>query len=222
MRLELAERLRCPRAHEPSPLVIVAQEVVERDLRRAVAGCPLCGFEATIRDGDAYLDGGPVPAETPRDAARPEAGTDELRAEREQLDRLIALLGLGEPEGHVLLTGQYARFAASLSTETGVSVVTTHAALEVDRGGAEAEVSALVLAALRVPLSDHSFRAAAVDSLDPAFLADAARTLVVGGRLVAPASAPLPPNVRELARDPAEWVAEREAGSGGVVPLRRA
>ena len=41
----------------------------------------------------------------------------------------------------------------------------------------------------------------------------------VGGRLVAPAGAPLPEGVRELARDDAVWVGEREALPSAPVTL---
>ncbi len=222
MRLELAERLRCPRPHEPSPLVLVAQEVVERELRRGLAGCPVCGAEVRVRDGDVHFDALGVLDGAARHAPESADPTQYARAERERLDRLIALLGVGEPEGTVLLTGGFTRFAAAISRETGVSIVVTHTTNAADRGGPDADVSAVWIAAPVVPLSDHTFRAAAVDSLDAALLADAARTVVVGGRLVAPAAAALPMVLRELARDAEEWVAERAAGSGGVVPLRRA
>ena len=39
------------------------------------------------------------------------------------LDRLIALLGLAEPGGSVLLTGRYARLATDLARATDVAVV---------------------------------------------------------------------------------------------------
>lgn len=223
MRLEIAERLRCPRAHEPSPLVLVAQEVVERELRRGVAGCPVCGAEARIVNGDVLFDADAA-LDTPfaSPATEPQSAPEDRRAEREALDRLIALLGLGEPEGTVLLTGRYVRFAAQISNETSVSIVISRPLAHAERDVSNAEVSAFTLAEPLVPFSDHTFRGAAVDSTAAALLADAARTLVVGGRLLAPAEATLPPSVRELARDKAEWVAEREAGSGAVIPLRRA
>jgi hypothetical protein len=39
--------------------------------------------------------------------------------------------------------------------------------------------------------------------------------------LVAPAHAPLPAGVRELARDEREWVAVKESAASAPVPLRR-
>jgi len=50
----------------------------------------------------------------------------------------------------------------------------------------------------------------------------AVRALVAGARLVAPAGAAVPAGVRELARDEADWVGERDAAPSPPVPLRRA
>ncbi|MDE3054540.1 MAG: hypothetical protein KGJ70_11690, partial [Gemmatimonadota bacterium] len=58
-------------------------------------------------------------------------------------------------------------------------------------------------------------------SVDGERLGRAVETLRPGGRLVAPARLPVPAGVTELARDEAVWVAERDAGAGGLVPLAR-
>jgi threonine dehydrogenase-like Zn-dependent dehydrogenase len=80
----------------------------------------------------------------------------------------------------------------------------------------------------RWPLAARQAAAVALDAAHatPAQLAQAVRVLRPGGRLVAPAWAPLPEGVRELARDATEWVAEA-AGSppaheaSPLVTLRR-
>ena len=87
MRLELAERLRCPMPHSPSPLVVVARETVERDLRRGHVGCPVCYGEAEIDEGDVCFAGAGVPYVTPR------LDDDAV------VDRLMALLGLANVFG---------------------------------------------------------------------------------------------------------------------------
>jgi hypothetical protein len=57
---------------------------------------------------------------------------------------------------------------------------------------------------------------------DVARLDAAVRALRPRGRLVAPADAPLPGGVAELARDAEHWVAERDAAVvSDVVTLRR-
>lgn len=205
MQLEIAERMRCPRAHAATPLVIVAQRTVERDLVTGVAGCMSCYLEAEVSAGDVFFPGAPssaiVAASPPPDA----------------LDRLIALLGLAEPGGAVLLTGRYAALAAAVASMVDVHVVVLNA--EPVRG---AGVSVVHLAEPVVPFSDNTFRGAALDAdTSMPVLLDAVRALQVGGRLLAALPLERPFGIRELARDATEWVGEREAGPTGVVRITR-
>lgn len=198
MRLDLAERLRCPRAHEPTPLVVVALRVEDRALRSGVAGCPVCHLEARIEMGEVRFPD-----------ADPSAPRASLAATPGRVQRTAALLGLDEPGGTVLLTGRYASLADPLAAEYGVLAVIV--------GGAElprpsGSVVAVHAPTDAVPFTDHTFRAAAVD---PA-IDDAVRTLMVGGRLLAPLPCALPAELKELARDEEEWLAEREAGLSRV------
>lgn len=215
MRLEIAERLRCPHPHVPTPLIVVADRVLERDLIEGRAGCPVCRTEARIEEGDLWFAalGGPVTAvATTSDPPDPNA-----------LERLVALLGLAEPDGTVLLTGAYARFALRLaaSTEVGVVTLAAHgspAGAGYRRGLAVATVHGV---ATRLPFGDATFRAAALDaSLAPALVADVVRGVHVGGRLVGAVGLTRPAGVRELARDATEWVGEREP-TAPLVPLGR-
>lgn len=215
MRLELAERLRCPRPHAPTPLVVVASQVVERDLRRGEAGCPVCRYEARIVDGD-LVDGGPrTPADArPRAAASPTASPTEAR----ELERLVALLGLAEPGGAVLLTGGYAALANDLASRCDVAVIT-----DSPRASRPLEdpVAAVLGFTEAMPFTDGTFRAAALAAgTPPALATDQVRCVATGGRVVAPASVDRPAGLRELARDAQEWVAETEARPR-VVELKR-
>ncbi|MCE9601867.1 MAG: hypothetical protein K8S21_06575 [Gemmatimonadetes bacterium] len=216
MRLELAERLRCPGAHTATPLIVVAQRTAERDLVAAMLGCPVCHLEARIVDGDVRF--------TDASGDRP-ASPDAPRADRSagpvaDLERVIALLGLAEPGGSVLLTGRYAALAAALADTSDVSVVLMHAAA----GGAPAGVPAVASVhgvPGSVPFIDGTFRAVALDmDLPPSFIADAVRGTATGGRVLADARVPSPQGVKELARDDTEWVAARESG-GAIVELKR-
>jgi hypothetical protein len=205
MQLEIAERLRCPRAHAATPLIIVAQRTVERDLVAGVAGCMSCHLEADVRDGDVFFPG----------ASRESVVT--ASATPDALDRLVALLGLAEPGGAVLLTGRYAALAAAVASTVDVHVVTLNA--EPARG---AGVSAVHLTEPVVPFSDNTFRAAALDhETSMPVLLDTVRALQVGGRLLAALPLERPFGIRELARDATEWVGEREAGPTGVVRITR-
>jgi hypothetical protein len=205
MQLEIAERMRCPRAHEATPLIMVAQRTVERELLTGVAGCMSCHLEASVRDGDVFFP------DAPNSAVVSESATPEA------LDRLVALLGLAEPRGAILLTGRYAALAAAVAAQVDVHVVVLNA--ESVRG---AGVSVVHLSEPVVPFSDNTFRAAALDEdTSMPVLLDTVRALQVGGRLLAALPLERPFGIRELARDATEWVGEREAGPTGVVRITR-
>lgn len=205
MQLDIAERLRCPRPHAATPLILVAHRTDDRDLVAATAGCMTCHLEVSVRDGDVFFPGASSAQRT--DAA---ASTDAL-------DRLVALLGLAEPGGAVLLTGRYAALAAAVASAVDVHVVARN--VEPARG---AGVSVVHLAEPVVPFSDNTFRAAALDADTPLpVLLDAVRALQVGGRLLATLPLERPHGIRELARDATEWVGEREPGPHGVVMITR-
>ena len=216
MRLELAERLRCPAEHAPTPLIVVAQRTVDRDLVTAMLGCPVCRLEARIVDGDVRFgatagDRPYVPDDAPADLSTGAAA---------DLGRVVALLGLSDPGGAVLLTGRYALLAGPLADLSDVSVVIMHG------GAAGARVGAPAVAFVHgspgsVPFAEGTFRAAALDVGLPAlFVTDAVRATTIGGRVLAAASVPAPHGVKELARDDTEWVAARESG-GAIVELKR-
>jgi len=218
MRLELAERLRCPSAHLPTPLIVVAQRSAGRELVAAMLGCPVCRLEARIVDGDVrFDDGAGAGMGEPR---RPDAASRPTAVP--ELDRVVALLGLAEPDGAVLLTGRYAALAGGRAAATGVSVVVMHAGA----AGASGCVSGADVAAVHgsrdvVPFVDATFRGVALDAgLPPAFVGDAMRSTAIGGRVLADVSVAPPPGLKELARDDTEWVAAREAG-GAIVELKR-
>jgi len=205
VQLEIAERLRCPRAHAATPLIIIAQRTVERELVTGVAGCMVCHLEADVRDGDVFFPGA-VAASPLAEEATPDA-----------LDRLVALLGLAEPGGAVLLTGRYAALAAAVASMVDVHVVVLNATPVRSEG-----VSAVHLPEPAVPFSDNTFRGAALDAdTSMPVLLDTVRALQVGGRLLVALPLERPFGIRELARDATEWVGEREAGPTGVVRITR-
>jgi hypothetical protein len=206
MRLDLAERLRCPRPHAPTPLVVVSRRKRERELLEGFAGCPVCQLEVPIVEGHLRFDG----------VAAGAAAADADQAP--DLARLIALLGLGEPEGAVLLTGRYAIVAEALAELTGVGAVVMHATRV---WPASELVSAVLGSPSLVPFTDTTFRGAALDASTPiALVADAVRSVAMGGRIVGAAGLLVPAGLKELARDDQEWVAARER-SGAIVELRR-
>jgi hypothetical protein len=198
MRLELAERLVCPRDHAPTPLVVVAQRVVGRDLHAGLAGCAECRLEARVTLGVVEF---PEPA-----AAASPASAEPLAPSSERIERTAALLSLAEPGGTILLTGRYTSLAARLAEEYDLTAVIPATDATVPTSD---RIVRIKNAEAHAVFSDQTFRAAALDPPTPAAL----RSLAIGARVLAPADAPTLPDTRELARDQEEWLAERTAAT---------
>ena len=214
MRLDLAERLRCPGAHAPTPLIVLARETRDRELRAGLAGCPVCHLDVSFEEGQLRFPSSSLSNHA--SAVTPGGAVD--GAPPPDLERVIPLLGLGDPSGTVLLAGRYAVLAASLAAATGVSAVVLHGA---STPPADELVCTVLGAPASIPFTDGTFRGAAVDaSLPAALIADVPRVIANGGRVVAAASVLAPPGLNELARDDREWVAARE-GTGAIVELGR-
>ena len=76
----------------------------------------------------------------------------------------------------------------------------------------------------RLPFAAGAVRGVAFGaaSATPGRVRSAAHILRARGRLIAPASTAQPAEVSELARDAADWVAERGVASSPPIPLRSA
>lgn len=192
MLLSLADILRCPAAHEESALVLSVETWQDQRVWAGTLGCPVCHERYGVRDGVVYF--GDAPAVV-RHAGRGAPG---------DAARLAAQLALTEPGGTVLLTGRYADVHTELVEGADV------ACLLLDAPPAHSRLAVNLEGLATLPLASRALRAAAVDDgrLDPVFLAGVARCLRPHGRLVAPASAPIPSGIRLIARDSREWVAE--------------
>jgi hypothetical protein len=131
--------------------------------------------------------------------------------------RLAALLGVAESQLPVALVGRYTAASGALASLVSAPQLLINGSVIPGPG-----VSCLVVAD-RLPLGVESLAAIAVDAAHATatFLDSATRALRLGGRLVAPADAPVPAGMRELARDTTEWVAETTARASGLVELRR-
>ncbi len=208
MRVDCLERLRCPADHPPSPLIALA---IHRDgdhVTDGVLGCPTCGAEYPIEQGVARLGTSPA-------AAVATIPVDPWR--------LAALLDLTAPARRVLLAGTWAQAADALQGATEARCVVLNAAAEAYRPGADAPDALTLSVGQPLPLGDGTLDGLAVDGMHQSLLADAVRVLRAGGRLVAPATAPVPEGCRELARDAEQWVAAVDPTStvSAPVPLRR-
>ena len=209
MQRDLLDALRCPGTHEESWLVAMVLEASGSSLLVAELACPVCGAEFRIVNGIAHFAGA-TPAAPPAWPSEPYTPAMALR--------LAALLGVAESQLPVALVGRYTAASGALASLVSAPQLLINGSPVIPGPG----VSCLVVAD-RLPLGVESLAAIAVDATHATatFLDSAPRALRLGGRLVAPADAPVPAGMRELARDTTEWVAETTARASGLVELRR-
>jgi len=196
MHLDVIPTLRCPREHEESGLVLVADATQGRHVITGVLGCPVCEAEYPVRAGVAYFV----------DATGPTPERDH------EIIRTAAMLGLTDHGGVILLGGHWASTADAIAEIAETLVLVVNPPVQADYAE---RVS--VLYADRLPIAEHSLRAAAIDTPVP----DVASVLRAKGRLVATNAVPVPAAIAEIARDEEYWVGER-AEVVPVLPLSRA
>jgi uncharacterized protein YbaR (Trm112 family) len=191
--IELVESLRCVREHEQSWLVATITQMRERSILTGSLGCPVCTAEYPIVDGVADFSGGSSFGEAPRSSY----SDDEVAM------RAGAFLGLGDTSGTVVLMGDWARGAASLTRVAQVRAICVNAGSDI----VESEAVALVRTGAVLPLGAGACVGIALDrTID---LAAAVNCLQPGGRLVAPANVAAPPGINILASDDSYWVGEK-------------
>jgi hypothetical protein len=201
--LTLVDSLRCPAHDEASSLVLSVEKWAGPRVSEGVLGCPRCRARYRIHRGAVDF----VP------------GEENVRRGRADVDpaRLAAQLSLTEPGGIILLTGGYATVHAELTEFVDTTFVL------VDAAETDSPTAVNFQVADRLPLGNRALRGAAIDEArgTSSFVGEVVRCLRVGGRIVAPRAAPLPPGVRQIAVDEKEWVGE--AGEqGATIQLRRA
>ena len=203
MFIELVDALRCPHAHVESWLVVASSRTQARHILDGVLGCPVCRAEYPIVDGVADFSEG-----------RPVVTTSRTPPSGEQATRLAAFLGLGDATGFATLVGDWGTHAYELRdvVECPILLVDPPAAIVAAPG-----LSIIRTSGRALPIATGASRGVAVDVAER--VDEAARVTKVKGRLVAPADAPLPADVRELARDDELWVGERESASSRPVAL---
>lgn len=196
MFIELTDHLRCPAPHDEGYLVLLPDEVRQRSVRSGTLGCPACGRILQVRDGVLDLGDGPAPA----------AGEVALDGEA-----LTVLLGIAGPGGFVVLVGAAgARWAEVMRALPGVTVVAVNpprdvaaaAALSVVRGG-------------MLPLKRSSMRGVVLGGAagaDPHWVAEAARVVLPGLRVVGEGPPPDLPGLDVAGEAGGWWV--------GVKPTR--
>jgi uncharacterized protein YbaR (Trm112 family) len=188
MFIELTDHLACPSDHQEQFLVLLPERMEGRRVVGGELGCPVCGKVVRIDHGIADFGG-----------SSPSDGRTELTA-----DALAAFFGLSGPGGYLTLAGGVTSLAGELSAMIpGVRLVLVNPPAETPD---DKETS--LLRSARLPLKTASMRGIAVGADlagDPAWLADAARALLPGLRMVAEGGEP-PGGIEELGRVGRVWV----------------
>ena len=206
MFIELVDSLRCITPHEETWLVASVYEMNGRHILEGVLGCPTCRRSYPVRAGVGVF----TSAATSLTRAVP--------ADDDGVMRAAALLGLTDPGGIVVLGDHWADCADSLS-EIGPAHVVT---LNVSTTDHSPQGVSAIMVDDALPFGAGALRGIALGrgTATPALLSNAAEKLRSRGRLVAPATAALPADVSELARDAEDWVAERALAASPPIPLR--
>ena len=219
MHIELVDCLRCPQPHADSWLVAAVTRFDGRDIVDGELGCPICRRRYPVREGEADFTDRESSAS---DGAESPVATTDGEAPRtpdELLLRARALLDLREEGGIVLLGGT--RGAVALMLEE-IPVMTL--LLNRSPGAAPPGRYPSALRTATAPsIAPGALRGAWLDAstASDATVVAVARALRVGGRLLAPASTPVPPGLRVLARDAQEWVAESDGRTSAPITLKR-
>ena len=214
MFIELVDSLRCVEMHDDTWLVAAVTRMDGRHILEGRLGCPVCRREYPIVAGVAWF------AERGAHAAVDDLTSTFPITGEGSVMRAAALLGLTEPGGVVALGGGWTHYADAI-VELGVG----HAVVLNTRvtDASPQEVSSLVIDH-RLPFASGAVRAVALGSeiVSSDLLASATNVLRSKGRLVAPATAPLPDGITVLARDESDWVGERSVLASPPIPLRSA
>ena len=203
MFVELIESLRCPNDHEESALIASATKTEARHIIDGVLGCPVCNAEFPIRE--------PIAEFAPRSAI---GGVFEVPSDETAM-RLAAFLELTDAAGFALLCSRWAVHIEPLSrlTETPIVAVNPTLALKV-------RLTAGALRCATIPFAAGSARAFAFDNTSKKeLIASGVRAVRAGGRVLGPATLPVPDGVTEIARDSDVWVGEKSAASEGTPRL---
>jgi uncharacterized protein YbaR (Trm112 family) len=196
MFLPLVDVLRCPVAHEQTWLVASIDRAEDRDIIAGALGCPQCLAEYPIRDGIVHF------AEDVR--------LPEYRAPDESDGmRLAAALDLTDARMTAVLHGAWASHAPLIRGFSPAQLLLLNAPVGIATGDGISLVRAP-----RAPLTSGAMNAAAFDAdASPEMIASLITSLRPNGRLLGPASMPVPAGLSELARDDEVWVAQSGAAA---------
>lgn len=206
MFIELIDGLRCTSDHAPICLVAAITKRDDRHVIEGTLGCPTCRREYPIRDGIAWF----------RETVEADATLfPVVPADAEGAMRIGAFLAVSDGIT-IALVGDWGRYASELAGLVGLRVF----AVNPQGAVAESEHVGVVYTDTRLPFKLGSLRGIAIDGSEWSAqdLELAARLLSPGGRMVAPASSPVPGEIEEIIRDERQWIGEKR---GALVALHR-
>ncbi|HUR95045.1 MAG TPA: hypothetical protein VMY76_10705 [Gemmatimonadales bacterium] len=192
MFIELTDHLRCPEDHDEAFLVLLPDRLDGRSVRSGTLGCPVCDRRFELRDG--VLDVGGAPA------VQRDEETGGLTP-----DAIVPLAGLGGPGGYLVLVGPPAgRWHEVQALLPGVSLVAVNPPT-----GVVDEAGVSVLRGGRLALKSNSMRGVVLGEPfggNAAWVAEAARVVLPGLRIVGEGLDPSPVVVDLLASATGVWV----------------
>ena len=190
MFIEVTDHLRCPEDHAESFLILLPDQMQDRSVRTGQLGCPVCHRTFTLQDGIAELGDAPPPSQ------------GETRLDPESL---TALAGLSGPGGYFALVGPVASLWQGFQdANPGVALVAVNPPAEV---GDAPGIS--VIRSGRIPLKTKSMRGVALGrpyAADPFWIAEAARVVLPGLRIVGEGADPPGDAIELLASADGVWV----------------
>ena len=172
MHILLTDVLSCPRCGPDFGLILLADALDARRVREGRLGCPNCRTEYPIRSSVADLRLGEAGA-----TAVPVGGEYAERALR-----LAVLLGVVDQQGIVLISGADPDLVAEVARHLPEAEVFGGSSTPLSDGPVPGQ--SWILHGAILPIRSGSLRGIALVGEGPVALAEAARALVPGGRLV--------------------------------------
>lgn len=207
MFIPLVDILRCVQPHAETWLVASIGRADERFIIEGTLGCPTCLSEYPIRDGVVYFAD-----RAPR--------TSSVEPSEAEAVRLAAALDLTEARMTAVLHGRWGVHAQLVRGMSPAQLLL----LDPPAGMTSGDGISVLMSDV-APLAQASVDAIALDTpFSDALASSVRRSLRRGGRLLAPAAAPIPDGFSELARDDQVWVARLDASeivSAPILPARR-
>jgi uncharacterized protein YbaR (Trm112 family) len=206
MFVPLVDILRCVNPHEETWLVASIERAEDRDIKEGMLGCPQCFAEYPIRSGVVYFT-----PNAPRSTPNAPRESDAVR--------LAAALDLTDARKIAVLHGAWGVHAQLVRGVSPAELLLLNA----PEGMASGDGVSLLVAGI-APLAQGAVDAIAIDATTVApLVASLLRSLRGKGRMLGPASMPMPDGLVELARDDEVWVASLDVKVtvSAPVPLKR-